>query len=249
MLKLLLPAVAWLAALAIVVLRASCRIRRHGDPRPWLSAQSYRIVYSVLHAHQVSAIIDGEPGTGAMVSRSSDGGIIIPSLRARGILPVRGSSDRKGQDRGGRAAFRALIEHVAGGAPAYLAVDGPRGPRNKVHKGIALLSQLTGAVVLNVVPVPTRRWILKGTWDRLQIPKPFSTLNFYFGEPIFPCDGEDVEHYRQRIERSLNDLELQHDFAEMEFSQGPRSTILPKPVAELSIQSTACPAVPLAKLV
>jgi lysophospholipid acyltransferase (LPLAT)-like uncharacterized protein len=212
--KLFLPVVAWSAALAIVLLRASCRIRRHGDPRSSLRALSLPYAYSVLHAHQVSAIIDGEPGTGAMVSRSADGGIIIPSLRARGIVPVRGSSNRQGQDKGGHDAFMALVEHVRSGSAAYLAVDGPRGPRNRVHTGIALLSRLTGAAVLNIVPVPTRRWILTGTWDRLQIPKPFATIDYYFGEPVFPSDQEDVEQYRQRIERALNDLELKHDLPE-----------------------------------
>lgn len=213
--------VGWLAAFVIVVLRATCRIRRHADPRPELGRSSRRFAYSILHAHQVAAIIDGQPGTGAMVSRSADGGIIIPSLRARGIIPVRGSADSRGLDKGGRTAFRALIEHVLGGAPAYLAVDGPRGPRNKVQKGIALLSQLTGAAVLNIVPVPDRRWILSGTWDRLQIPKPFTTIHIYFGEPIFPREREEIEHYRLRIEASLNELESKHDLAESERSPRP----------------------------
>lgn len=205
------PVAAWFAALAIVLLRWSVRIRRHNDPRPLLRANGQPYVYSVLHAHQVSAIIDGERGTGAMVSKSDDGGIIVPSLRARGIVPVRGSSNHEGRDRGGRAAFIALIEHVQRGSPAYLAVDGPRGPRNRVHKGIALLSQKTGAAVLNLVPVPTRRWVLARAWDRLQIPQPFSTINVYFGKPIFPRDGEDPEQYRARIERELNELERAHD--------------------------------------
>jgi lysophospholipid acyltransferase (LPLAT)-like uncharacterized protein len=218
MLKPFLPVVAWFAALAIVLLRASCRIRRHGDPRSALRSQACPFAYSLLHAHQVAAIIDGEPGTGAMVSRSADGGIIVPSLRARGIIPVRGSSSRQGADKGGQSAFMALVEHIRGGAPAYLAVDGPRGPRNRVHNGIALLSQLTGAAVLNIVPVPSRRWILTGTWDRLQIPKPFATINVYFGEPVFPRDLENVEDYRQRIEQALNALELEHDLVEAEFS-------------------------------
>ncbi|MAG92232.1 MAG: hypothetical protein CMJ48_00560, partial [Planctomycetaceae bacterium] len=205
--KLLTPLIAWSAALAITLLRMLCRIRCHADPRPELRAAGEPYIYSVLHAHQVAAVIDGEPGTGAMVSRSRDGELIVPGLRVRGIVPVRGSSHRNGKDRGGMTAFNALVEHVQGGRPAYLAVDGPRGPRNHVNKGIALLSQKTGAAVINIVPVPTRRWILSRAWDRLQIPKPFSTIHFHFGEPIRPRAGEDVELYRQRIEAALNALE------------------------------------------
>jgi lysophospholipid acyltransferase (LPLAT)-like uncharacterized protein len=213
------PIIAWFTALAIVLLRFSCRIRRHGDPRPLLRCNGQVYAYSVLHAHQVSAIMDGEPGTGALVSRSADGGLIIPSLIARGIVPIRGSSSLRGRDKGGMAAFQQLIHHLAEGHPAYFAVDGPRGPRNHVHLGVALLSQKTGAAVLNIIPVPSRRWILRGTWDRLQIPKPFSTIDVHFAEPLFPRDGETAENYRVRIELSLTSLELEHDPVEANHSK------------------------------
>ena len=216
-------AVAWLAATAILLLRASCRVRLHGDPRPGLRARSQPYVYSVLHAHQVAAVIDGERGTGAMVSRSADGEILIPSLRLRGIIPIRGSSRQTGRDKGGLVALDELIEHVVGGAPAYLAVDGPRGPRNRVHKGIAVLAQRSRAAVVNVVAVPTRRWILTGTWDRMQIPKPFCTIHAFFGEPLGPAEGESVERFRHRIETALNKLERTNDPIEAGLAQAQSS--------------------------
>ena len=207
-----------LIAIAILVLRACCRIRLHNDPRPGLRARSQSYAYSVLHAHQISAVIDSEPGTGAMVSRSADGAHLIPSLRVRRIVPIRGSNRRKNGDKGGLAAIDALVEHIAGGAPGYLAVDGPRGPRNRVHKGIAMLSQRTGAAVVNMVAVPTRRWIFTHAWDRFQIPKPFATIDGYFGEPLFPRKDESVEQYRKRIETALNELEQMHDPVEAELA-------------------------------
>ena len=100
-----------------------------------------------------------------------------------------------------------LIEHVRTGKPAYLAVDGPRGPRNRVHKGIAVLSQQTGAAVLNVVAVPSRRWIFKRSWDRFQIPWPFSRIDIFVAETIWPQPDERIEEYRRRIEQSLSELE------------------------------------------
>ena len=157
-------------------------------------------------------MIQGETGTGAMVSRSDDGELLIPCLWLRGIVPIRGSNRHKsGDSKGGLGAIEALVEHVLGGAPGYLAVDGPRGPRNRVHKGIAVLSQRTGAAVINLVAVPSRRWIFTRAWDRFQIPKPFSIIHGYFSEPIFPQKDENVEQYRKRIEISLNDLEREHD--------------------------------------
>ena len=153
-----------------------------------------------------------------MVSRSTDGELLVPCLLLCGIVPIRGSNRQTRGDKGGLAAIKALIEHVGGGAPGYLAVDGPRGPRNRVHKGIAVLSQQTGAAVINLVAVPTRRWIFTRAWDRFQIPKPFATIHGYFGEPLFYREGEGVEEYRKRIETALNDLERQHDPIESELT-------------------------------
>jgi lysophospholipid acyltransferase (LPLAT)-like uncharacterized protein len=198
----------------VLILRACCRIRLHNDPRPALRAKSQAYTYSVLHCHQIAAVIDSERGTGAMVSRSADGELLIPCLRVRGIVPIRGSNRRKTGDKGGLDAIDALVEHVAAGAPGYLAVDGPNGPRNRVHKGIAVLSQRTGAAVVNMVAVPSRRWIFTRAWDRFQIPKPFATIDGYFGEPIFPREDESVEQYRKRIETALTELEQKHDPAE-----------------------------------
>jgi lysophospholipid acyltransferase (LPLAT)-like uncharacterized protein len=150
----------------MLILRATCRARIHNDPRPTLRVNGALYVYSVLHAHQISAAICREAGTAAMVSQSRDGDFVALGLKLLGIKTIRGSSRRSGKDKGGLSALTSLAEHICGGSPAYLAVDGPRGPRNRVHKGIAVLSQQTGAAVLNVVAVPTRRWIFKRSWDR-----------------------------------------------------------------------------------
>lgn len=199
-------------AAAVLLLRWTCRVRVHNDPRPQLRSNHVRYIFSVLHAHQISAIVDSERGTGAMVSRSLDGQMIVPALRVRGVIPVRGSGGKgRGTGRGGREALDALIEHVKSGRPAYLAVDGPRGPRGHVHKGVAVMARTCDAAVLLMVAVPSRRWILKRSWDRLQIPQPFCTIDGYFAEPIFPADDETAEQLRQRIEAALLALEKQYD--------------------------------------
>jgi len=202
---------AWLAAMLLLLLRWSCRVRWHNDPRQALRQEGRPYAYAILHCHQVAAIIGCEPGTGAMVSRSEDGDLLVPSLRVHSIFPIRGSTRVKGRDKGGAAALDLLIEHMRGGAPGYLAVDGPRGPRSYVNRGIAKLSIATGAAVLIATPIPRRRWILGRTWDRFQIPKPFTRLDIFFGTPMRPREGEDLEAFRQRIEDSITTLEEQHD--------------------------------------
>lgn len=210
-------ALSWLIAGAIMVLRITCRTRIHNDPRPLLRSKSAPYAYSVLHAHQIAAVINREPGTAAMVSQSADGQLLMPAFWVLGVKAIRGSSSSSQTDshnKGGREALRGLADHLRHGSPAYLAVDGPRGPRNRVRKGIAVLAKQTGAAVLNVLAIPHRRWIIKGVWDRFQLPIPFTRIDGYFGEPLYYQQGEGVEAFRQRIEAQLQDLEFRHDEVE-----------------------------------
>jgi lysophospholipid acyltransferase (LPLAT)-like uncharacterized protein len=210
--------IAWPIALVLLLLKYTCRSRAHNDPRPELWAKGESYAYAVLHAHQVAAGINGRPGTGAMLSRSGDGELMALGLRVLGMHVVRGSSQAKGEDKGGREALLELEKHATHGKAIILAVDGPRGPRNHVRKGIAVLSQLAQVPVVVVVAVPSRRWIVKKAWDRMQIPKPFCRIDGYFGPLLRPDPNESVEQYRLRIETELNKLEAEHDPAEHKFA-------------------------------
>jgi hypothetical protein len=201
--------VGWLVGFLILTLQVTCRIRIHNDPRKALTADGIGHVFGTFHAHQIGGFLAAERGTGVMVSRSVDGQIVVPSLRLCGHVPIRGSSGTG--RKGGATALQALIEHVRRGHVAMLAVDGPRGPHGSVQKGIGLLAQKTNAAVLMAVAVPSRRWILDRTWDRLQIPKPFSMIDVHIGEPLFPSQTESLEQFTCRIEATLRRLEAEHD--------------------------------------
>jgi len=208
----------WVIALAVLLLKLTCRIVLHDDPRPALRRERHRYAYAILHGHQLGAVLAAEAGTAAMVSRSVDGDLLVPSLLVRGVVPVRGSTRHKGVDKGGAAALDLLMEHVRGGAPAYLAVDGPRGPRGEVGRGIARLALATDASVILAVPVPHGRWILERAWDRFQVPKPFTRMDVWFGT-VALRPGETEESFRGRVEAELARLEQLHDPAEAELGR------------------------------
>jgi lysophospholipid acyltransferase (LPLAT)-like uncharacterized protein len=201
----------WMLGFVMIALRITCRVRVHNDPRSKLQADGEAYAYSILHAHQVAAAINREPNTAAMVSASGDGDLLLPGFRLLRVKAIRGSSRSNRSDKGGQSALSELISHVDAGAPVIIAVDGPRGPRNRVRKGIAVLSRKSGAAVLNVATIPSRRLILRGAWDRLQIPYPFSRIDAYFDDPLRSQPGETAEQFRCRIELSLNELEAKHD--------------------------------------
>ena len=225
--KRLLPKIAGLLiGMYALILRLTCRIRVHNDQRAEILAQGHRYVCGAFHAHQISGLLAAERGTGAMVSRSSDGEMVIPMLVWSGHVPIRGSSGTG--RKGGAPALQSLIKHVLSGQAAMLAVDGPQGPRGTVHKGLALLAQKTNAAVLMAVGVPSRRWVLRKTWDQFQIPKPFSRIDLYLSDPLIPEAGESLEQFTRRIEHALHDLERRYDPAEIttrkEFSNATGAT-------------------------
>jgi len=205
----------WLLGFAVLILRMTCRHRRHSDPRPELTKSGIHQVFGTLHAMQLAGSMAAYRGSGTMVSRSIDGEILIPGLKLAGIVPIRGSSGR--QSKGGAAALHRLIQHARTGKPVIIAIDGPRGPRGVVQKGIALLAQKSDAVIVIAVAIPQRRWIFSRTWDRTQIPKPFSVINYYFADPIVPETGESLESLADRAEEALHRLEKEHDPQEAKF--------------------------------
>jgi hypothetical protein len=216
----------WLAAPFLLAWRASCRVRIVDDPREQLAGRPCSL--ALRHAHQIAALFAKPPGPFAvMVSRSGDGDLIVPALRLLGVEVVRGSTRSAARDKGGREALSRLAERVRAGVPALLTVDGPRGPRGRVHRGIADLACWSGAPVVPVVAVPDRRWILAGSWDRLQIPRPFSRVTVHCGAPLEPRPGEGPRALRERIAESLDALECRCDPLEAARASGSSAQDVP----------------------
>ena len=117
-----------------------------------------------------------------------------------------------------------MCELLGRGVAGLLTVDGPRGPRNRVKRGVAELAlRVDGAVVLPVLALPSRRRVIEGSWERFQVPLPLSEISLVFGEPVRPADGETAEALRRRVETALNRLERQWDPEE-----APAETLEPR---------------------
>lgn len=136
-----------------------------------------------------------------MVSKSWDGELIDATVRKWGYVTCRGSSSR-----GGKEALRDMIRLAKeNNCPTGLAVDAPRGPAGIVKMGIVILGRETGQPVLPVTTWTTRH-LQFGSWDRMIVPLPFSTIVVAFGRPTIVPQGlepEDYERLRQEIEHHL----------------------------------------------
>jgi lysophospholipid acyltransferase (LPLAT)-like uncharacterized protein len=84
-------------------------------------------------------------------------------------------------------------------------LDGPRAPAEVAQPGAVWLSKATGNPLLPFHAEAASCWTLR-SWDRTQIPKPFTTVALAMAEPLFvPRDAGEaaLETWRQTLEQSL----------------------------------------------
>jgi lysophospholipid acyltransferase (LPLAT)-like uncharacterized protein len=139
---------------------------------------------------------------GAVLTSASRDGEIIAAVVARfGCAAVRGSSSRRGI-----AALLGLKEAIQNGYDVAIVPDGPRGPRYRLGPGAVKLAELTGAAILPVRVEYGSAWVFQ-SWDRFQLPKPFTTVDVFLGPCTFVSSGLDEEGFegeRLRIEQLMN---------------------------------------------
>ncbi len=130
-------------------------------------------------------------GVTVLVSQHRDGEFLTRILKRLGYNLVRGSS----QD-GVIKAIRLLVNTHS---KIAIAPDGPKGERCKVKKGLLRFARLIGC---NIVPVGIG--ISKGyefnSWDRFNLPLPFSRCVIMIGKPVKPNEVDE-----QSLEKILNE--------------------------------------------
>ena len=102
-----------------------------------------------------------------------------------------------------------LVRDMERGKPAGFTLDGPRGPARAAQPGAIWLAQRTGNPVLPFHLEASSHWTMK-SWDRTQVPKPFSTVSLVIGDPMeVPRDAgdEQLESMRMELEQRLATLE------------------------------------------
>jgi lysophospholipid acyltransferase (LPLAT)-like uncharacterized protein len=143
-------------------------------------------------------------GIVVMTSENFDGEWIAGIIERFGYGAARGSTSR-----GGSRALLQMARELEAGHPAGFTVDGPRGPARVVQPGTVWLAKATGHPVLPFHLEASRHWTTR-SWDRTQIPRPFSTVAIAMGQPLdVPRDADEhaIEAARKNVEERLFALE------------------------------------------
>ena len=175
-----------------------------------LERDGHRMIHTFWHSHilSLSWAYRGR-GVVVLVSRHGDGEYISQIIHRLGYGTVRGSSSR-----GGPRSLLEMARLGRRGYPLSVTPDGPRGPRRELQPGVLLIAQRSG---LPIMPLASAaRWCRTlDSWDRFEVPLPFSRMLVAVGEPIhvpanLPQDllltesGPRVEEALRRVEERVD---------------------------------------------
>lgn len=166
----------WVMALLI----KTCRIHFEGIENFIKLAEAERCILMLWHNRlaivpHVLSHYTPELTYAAVVSSSRDGEILSAIIHScHNGRTIKVSHQARFQ------ALREIIRHVQEQKQIVIFTpDGPRGPRYEMKPGIAVAALETQAYVVPMDWEATHFWELK-TWDRLRLPKPFTTITFRF---------------------------------------------------------------------
>ena len=203
---------AWLVVALIKVVTATLRYRWHDRSGYFDHGQSGPAIYCVWHnrlalsMHAYYGYVhkhSNTSGLAAMVSASKDGGFLAAILEGFRVQPVRGSTSRRGPQ-----ALLELTTWAERGFDLAITPDGPRGPRYEVQDGVMSLAQITGLPII-AFSCDLKWKIRVNSWDKFQIPLPFSACDMRFGKPIRvprQATNEERANLREELERSLRSI-------------------------------------------
>jgi hypothetical protein len=143
-----------------------------------------------------------------LASEHYDGDLMGRIIYRMGFGHLKGSSSR-----GGHRALRELKTALERGLDIGLTVDGPRGPRGVLQQGAVELGRITEKAVLPLTNSASSRKLFD-SWDRFQLPLPFSRVVVEYGKPMILTGDEDAEQreaakaaFQERLNRLTAELD------------------------------------------
>ena len=174
-----------------------------------LAVSGRPILYTTWHCHLLFPLFYARhyyehlPRLVVMASPSRDGEFIAEVARGLGFMVCFGS-----RRKGGVQALQQMAEYFRRGHSGGLIADGSRGPARQAQKGVLFLARQAQAPIVPLA-VAARRRLTFRTWDRFELPLPFSRLALLVGEPLWvggEARGPALEKLRLELAARLNFL-------------------------------------------
>ncbi len=203
---------------------SSCRIQaRPGLTEARAALREFHAVIPVYwHQHLVFGVralfdLRGDGlRPGFLISPSVDGTAPAMFVEKLGGHVIRGSSSHTGA-RALRDFYETIVKQQI--SPA-ITPDGPKGPAHDFKPGAVMLAQLSGKPILPI-SIAASHTIRFRTWDRFELPLPFSRVVIAYGEPVKMPRGIDASALEQRRMEMAERLQALQDEARAALA-GPR---------------------------
>ncbi len=173
------------------------RFISQGQPIIWAHYHYWDIFYFFNFQHRRHAIMCGDRW-GGMLGASLMSGVGIETVRRTTRTGDAAAPDFISGEDALRELVRMLVEE---GYHTAISVDGPKGPKFFVKKGVIDLAEKTGAPILTM-SVAAHPRLTVPTWDGMPIPVPFSRIAFIYGGPFKVPPGADDET-KEKIRKEL----------------------------------------------
>ena len=155
---------------------------------------------SFAYRHWWSKAHQGKRKGKVIISDHKDGEIITRVIKFFKIGTIRGSSSK-----GGAKALIQALKEIKNSTDVIITPDGPRGPLHSIADGAVVIAQKQNAQIQILNYKASKFWQFK-SWDKMILPKPFSTINFTLSEP-FSVDTLEIEEAKKIIkEKMKNDF-------------------------------------------
>ena len=129
-----------------------------------------------------------------------DGEISARLMTAMGYGVVRGSPTR-----GSARGLLRMLARAVEGLDLAVTPDGPRGPAERVKRGVFYLAEKSGGKLVPV-GVAAARAKRMSSWDSFMVPLPFSRVAVVYGEPLEWDESATFEEKAALLEAALGRL-------------------------------------------
>ncbi|MCK8824274.1 lysophospholipid acyltransferase family protein [Fuchsiella alkaliacetigena] len=149
-----------------------------------LTAEQQGLIFALWHGKMLLPMYYlRQRGYYTLASLSKAGECISWVLNKLGWQIMRGSNLKGSKTKGSVRSLIRLIKVLRRGETVAITPDGPRGPRHQLSPGVLYLAQKSEAVVVPIgVAMAKKKEV--GTWDRFNIPYPFTKGAIYFAPAI-----------------------------------------------------------------
>jgi lysophospholipid acyltransferase (LPLAT)-like uncharacterized protein len=191
-----ISAASWIGYFATWLIGRSLRWEVHGWEN-WQAAQraGKGLVYTFWHREICAATwFWRKRGIVVMTSRNFDGEYIARIIRRHGYGAARGSSSR-----GAGRALVEMIQSLKRGHDGAFTIDGPRGPRFVAKQGSVIVAKASGAAIVCFHIAPKLAYVFRRSWDKLQLPCPFTKAAVFIAPPIAVAAGANADEQARKL--------------------------------------------------